>query len=306
MAIDIVAGMRVFTAVVDCGSFARASDRLNMSRGMATRYVAQLEEHLGVRLLQRTTRKLSLTEAGADYYQRATQIITSIEDAELSVAQGAMNPSGILRITVASGFAIGHLDRAINAYLQRYPNVEIDLMTSERMVDLVDEGFDLAVRIAKQLPPGLIARRIAPVGIVTCASPAYLKTHGTPATPEELVNHNCLFYSSSAYRNKWYFCREGEEQTVQVSGNFHVNNGNVLVNAAVEGMGILYEPDFMVYEAIRERRLVPILTDWKADEFSLYAVYANRQFLPPKVRSFIDFLVEYFGPQPYFQTLSWS
>jgi DNA-binding transcriptional LysR family regulator len=300
MAINLVAAMRVFTTVVTSGSFAAASDKLEMSRGMATRYVTQLEEHLGVRLLHRTTRKLSLTEAGEDYYQRAVQIISTIEDAELSVVQGAVNPKGILRITTASEFAYGHLDRAIAAYLQRFPGVEVDLMTSVRMVDLVDEGIDLAIRVANQLPPGLIMRRLAPVRLAVCASPAYCKAHGTPQSPEELIEHNCLFFSSSTYRNKWHFCRDGEEQTVQVKGNFHINNGNVLVNAAVEGMGIIYEPDFLVYEAIQQKRLVPILKDWEPDEFSLFAVYANRQFLPPKVRSFIDFLVEYFGDQPYF------
>jgi DNA-binding transcriptional LysR family regulator len=299
MAIDILACMRVFTTVVDTGSFAAASDRLTLSRGMTTRYVAQLEAHLGVRLLQRTTRRLSLTEEGTDYYQRAVQIIASVEDAEQSATQGTLDPRGILRITTASGFAIDHLDRAVAAYLRRHPNVEIDLMTGERMVDLVDEGFDLAIRIAKQLPPGLIARRIAPVRIYVCASPAYLAAHGTPQTPEELVDHNCLFYSSSTYRNKWRFCRDGAEQIVQVKGNFHVNSGNVLRTAAIEDMGILYEPDFLVHEAIRQKRLVQILRDWETDDLSLYAVYANRQFLPLKVRSFIDFLVEYFGPQPY-------
>jgi len=299
MAIDIVAAMRVFTAVVDNGSFASAADRLNLSPGMVTRYVAQLESHLDVRLLHRTTRKLSLTEEGSDYYQRALQIITSIEDAELSATKGKADPRGILRISTASGFAFGHLDHAIIAYLQRYPNVEVDLINSERMVDLVDEGFDLAIRVAKQISPGLIARRIAAVHIAVCASPDYLKEHGTPASPEDLLEHNCLFYSSSTYRNKWRFCRDGEEQIVQVKGNFHVNEGKVLVNAALAGMGILYEPDFLVTEHIRQQRLVHILKDWEADEFSLYAVYANRQFLPLKVRSFIDFLVDYFGPHPY-------
>lgn len=299
MAIDIVAAMRVFTAVVDSGSFAIAADRLNQSRGMTSRYVAQLEEHLGVRLLHRTTRKLSLTEEGSDYYQRAIQIIASIEDAELSATQTTVDPRGILRISTATGFAIGHLDRAIIAYLQRYPNVEIDLINSERIVDLVDEGFDLAIRVAQQLPPGLIARRLAPVNIALCASPDYLESHGTPTSPDELVEHNCLFYSSSTYRNKWRFYRDNEEKIIQVKGNFHVNEGIVLVNAALAGMGILYEPDFLVSEHIRQKRLVRILKNWEAEEFSMYAVYANRQFLPLKVRSFIDFLVEYFGPKPY-------
>jgi DNA-binding transcriptional LysR family regulator len=292
--------MRVYTSIVDCGSFARASDRLDLSRGMTSRYLAQLEDHLGVRLLQRTTRKLSLTEAGEDYYHRAVQILDSAEEAALSVAKGAVDPRGILRISSATGFSVGHLDRAIFAYLQRYPKVEVDLINSERMVDLVDEGFDLAIRVANQISPGLIARRICPIRICTCASPAYLEAHGTPQTPKDLADHNCLFYSSSTYRNRWSFSRDGETQIVQVKSNFHVNEGISLVNAALENMGILYEPDFLVYQAIREKRLVRILKEWRPDEFSLFAVYANRQFLPPKVRSFIDFLLEHFGERPYF------
>jgi DNA-binding transcriptional LysR family regulator len=292
---DILAGMRVFTAVVDSGSFSGASDKLDMSRGMATRYVAKLEDHLGVRLLHRTTRKLSLTEAGTDYYPRAIQILASIEDAEHLATKGSVDPRGILRITTAGGFAIGNIERIVAAYLQRYPNVEIDLMTSERMVDLVEEGFDLALRVTKELPPGLIGRRLAPVRLVACASNTYLKAHGEPKSPGELLQHNCLYYSYSTYRNKWYFYSKGEQQTVQVKGNFHGNNGNVLMNAAIEGMGVIYEPDFVVHQAIRQKQLRRILENWETDEFSLFAVYAHRQFLPPKVRSFIDFLVEYYA-----------
>lgn len=292
---DILTGMRVFTTVVDAGSFAGASDKLDLSRGMATRYVAQLEAHLGVRLLHRTTRKLSLTEAGTNYYPRAIQVLAAIEDAEHLATQGSVKPRGILRISTSVGFAIGNIERVVNAYLRRFPNVEIELMTTERMVDLVEEGFDLALRITKQLPPGLIGRRLAPVRLVACASAAYLKAHGTPKTPEELSQHNCLYFSYSNYRNKWSFWQGGEETTVPVSGNFHGNNGNILMNVAIAGMGIIYEPDFVVYQAIRKKRLKQILEDWETDEFSLFAVYANRQFLPPKVRSFIDFLVEFYA-----------
>ena len=299
MAIDIVAAMRVFTTVVDSGSFAGAAEKLSLSPGMVTRYVAQLEEHLGVRLLHRTTRKLSLTEEGSDYCQRALQIIASIEDAELSATKSKADPRGILRITMASSLGLGHLDRAIVDYLQRFPNVEVDVMTSERFVDIIDEGFDLALRVAQQISPGLIARRIAPVSIVTCASPEYLRAHGTPGSPNDLMEHNCLFYPPSTYINKWRFCREGVEQFVPIKGNFRVNNGNMLANAAVAGMGIIYEPDFHVAEYIQQGKLVQILAEWETVELSLYAVYANRQFLPQKVRSFIDFLVDYFGPQPY-------
>jgi DNA-binding transcriptional LysR family regulator len=300
MPVDVVARMRVFTAVVDAESFAGAEEKLELSRGMATRYVAQLEAHLGVRLLNRTTRRLSLTEAGSDYYQRATQIIALVEDAAGAVAQKAAAPRGTLRVTTPSIFGARYLDRAIADYVQRYPGMEVDLSLSERLVDLVDEGFDLAVRIAtKEVAPGLIARRIAPVRMVACASPAYLKKHGMPESPEELAGHNCLFYAHSSYRNEWRFRRKGMERTVRVSGNMRSNSGETLMNAAIAGLGVIYEPTFLTYEALRQKRLVRVLPDWEAEEFEVVAVYPSRKFLPPKVRSFIDFLVERFGPEPF-------
>jgi DNA-binding transcriptional LysR family regulator len=300
MAIDFAAGMRVFTAVVEAESFTGAAEKLDLSRGMATRYVAQLEAHLGVRLLNRTTRSLSLTEAGSDFYQRATQIIHMIEDAESAVAQSAAIPRGTLRVTCPPIFGTCHLDRAIVEFVQRYPGVDVELLMSERLVDLVDEGIDLALRIAiKELASGLVARRITPVRIVACASPAYLKKRGMPKSPDELVSHNCLFYALVSFRNDWRFKRKGAEKIVRVSGNFRSNSGDVLMNAAIEGLGIIYEPTFMTYEALRQKRLVRVLPEWEADEYSLFALYPNRKFLPPKVRSFIDFLVERFGPEPY-------
>jgi len=299
MAIDIVAGMRVFTAVVEAGSFAGAADKLDLSRGMATRYVAQLEAHLGVRLLHRTTRKLSLTEAGGDYFQRATQILAMVEEAESLAAQEASLPRGTLRIATSVGFGVRHMDRAITEYLQRYPGVEVDLTLNDRVVDLVEEGFDLAVRVAKQIDPGLVARRLTRARTVACASPGYLKRHGTPKSPVQLTGHNCLTFAYSSLQNDWRFRRKNVERTVRVSGNLRGNNGDILVSAAIEGLGVILEPTFLVFEALRQKRLVRILSDWEADEFSVFAVYPNRKFLPPKVRSFIDFLADRFGPEPY-------
>lgn len=299
MAIDIVAGMRVFTAVVEAGSFAGAADKLDLSRGMATRYVAQLEAHLGVRLLHRTTRKLSLTEAGGDYFQRATQILAMVEEAESLAAQEASLPRGTLRIATSVGFGVRHMDRAITEYLQRYPGVEVDLTLNDRVVDLVEEGFDLAVRVAKQIDPGLVARRLTRARTAACASPGYLKRHGTPKSPEQLTGHNCLTFAYSSLQNDWRFRRKNVERTVRVSGNLRGNNGDILVNAAIEGLGVILEPTLLVFEALRQKRLVRILSDWETDEFSVFAVYPNRKFLPPKVRSFIDFLADRFGPEPY-------
>ena len=296
---DLLSRMRVFTAVVDAGSFVGAAEKLELSPGVVTRHVAQLEAHLGVRLLNRTTRRLSLTGSGTDYFQRADQILGLIQDAESAVAQESALPRGTLRVTAPSILGIHHLDRAIAEYVRRHPGVEVDLSISERVVDLVEEGFDLAVRVSKAIAPGLVARRLAPVRLAVCASPGYLKRHGTPKAPDDLADHNCLFYSGSTYRNNWLFRRDGAEKTVQVAGTVHSNNGDVLVNAAVEGLGIVYEPTLLVYEALRQRRLVRVLPDWETEEYSLFAVYANRRFLPPKVRVFIDFLVGRFGPEPY-------
>jgi DNA-binding transcriptional LysR family regulator len=299
MTIDILVSMQVFNAVVDAGSFARAADKLDLSRGMATRYVAQLEGHLGVRLLNRTTRKLSLTEAGQDYYERAAQILAMVVEAESSVVQEASVPRGTLRVASSHAFGVRHLGSAITEYLQRYPGVKVDVTLNDRVVDLVEEGFDIGIRVAKQIHPGLIARNLTRARIVACASPSYLKKHGEPKMPEELADHNCLSYAYVNLPNEWHFRRKGEERKVLVSGDLRGNSGDILRNAAVEGLGIILQPTFLIYEALRENKLVRILPDWEADELTVFAVYPNRSFLPPKVRSFIDFLAERFGPEPY-------
>jgi DNA-binding transcriptional LysR family regulator len=284
--------------VVDAGSFAGAADKLDLSRGMTSRYVAQIEAHLGVRLLNRTTRRLSLTGPGADYHQRCAQILALLDEAESSAAQDAAVPRGILRVTSPSIFAIGHLDRAISEYVRRYPGVQVDLSLNEHIVDLVEEGFDLAVRIARKIDPGLIARPLTRARMVPAASPAYLKANGAPRSPEDLAAHNCLFFAHSPYGNEWRFRRRGAQRVVRVSGNLRANDGRPLVNAAIEGLGVILEPAFLVHEALRQKRLVRILPDWDTDEILVFLVWANRKFLPPKVRTFIDFLVERFGPDP--------
>jgi DNA-binding transcriptional LysR family regulator len=299
MGIDIVTGMRVFTTVVDIGSFAGAADKLDLSRGMATRYVAQLETHLGVRLLNRSTRKLSLTEAGSDYYQRATQVLAMVEEAENSVAQNASTPRGILRVTSSVAFGVHHLGWAITEYLQTYPDVQVEVTLNDRAVDLIEEGFDLAIRVAREIDPGLIARKLTYACMVACASPGYLKQHGIPKSPEDLTSHNCLSYTYWSQGNEWRFRRKGVERKVRVSGNLRGNNGHILIEAAIDGLGVILQPTFLAYEALREGKLVRILADWETDNLTVFAVYPNRQFLPPKVRSFIDFLTERLGPEPY-------
>jgi len=299
MATDILAGMRVFTTVVDTGSFANAADKLDLSRGMTSRYMAQVEAHLGVRLLNRTTRRLSLTEAGNDYYQRATQVLALVEDAERAATQETVEPRGTLRINTSVAFGARHLADAISDFLQRYPQVKADLTLNDRVVDLIEEGFDVALRIAPRIDPGLVARPITRARLVACASPGYLKKHGVPKSPADLAHHNCLTYAYSGHQNEWRFTRRGREHTVKVAGNLHGNNGDIICRAAASGLGVIMQPTFLVYELLRAKQLVRIMDGWVAEERTIYAVYPSRQFLPPKVRSFIDFLVERFCPKPY-------
>ena len=303
MSVDIAVCMRVFTAVVEAGSFAGAAVKLDLSRAMTTRYLAQLEAHLGVRLLNRTTRKLSLTEAGGDYCQRAIDVLALIDEAGRAAAQEAALPRGTLRVASSIGFGVGHLDRAVAAYLQLYPDVEVDLTLNERKVDLVEEGFDLAIRIATQIDPGLVARRLARVRTVVCAAPAYLRKHGTPKSPSDLAQHNCLTFAHASFQNEWRFRRGDEQQVVRIAGNLRSSSGAIAVGAAMAGLGVILEPAFLPYEALRRKQLVRILADWATPEFSLFAVYPSRRFLPPKVRSFIDFLVQRFAAEPYWDVL---
>lgn len=298
MAIDVLMGMQVFTKVVELKSFARAAEKLDLSRGMTSRYVAQVEEHLGVRLINRTTRHLSLTEAGQNYYQKAVQILALVAETEQAAASDAAEPRGTLRITCSVAFGGTLLGEAISAYLLRHPQVKADTLLCERMVDLIDEGFDLAIRVADSIAPGLVARPLTPVRFMACAAPDYLQRHGTPTEPAELANHNCLTFADSDIPKEWRFRRNGVSTSVRVQGNFHGNNGNVLCNAAAGGLGIIYQPTFLAHELLHAGKLVRILPEWETDSFTAYAVYPHRQFLLPKVRSFIDFMVEHFGPTP--------
>lgn len=299
MAIDVLAGMQVFAKVVELKSFSRAAERLDLSRGMTSRYIAQLEEHLGVRLINRTTRHLSLTEAGGNYYQKAVQILALVAESEQEAASDVATPRGTLRISCSVAFGGTRLGEAIGAYLQKYPQVKVDTLLCERMVDLVDEGFDLAIRVADSIAPGLVARPLTPVRFIACASPDYLQRYGTPATPADLAEHNCLTFAESDIPREWRFKREGHTSMVKVQGNFHGNNGNILCNAAASGLGIIYQPTFLTHELLRSGRLVRVLPEWETDRFTAYAVYPHRQFLLPKVRSFIDFMIGHFGPAPF-------
>ncbi|CAO3360192.1 Transcriptional regulator, LysR family [Azospirillum palustre] len=298
-AMDRLDDMLAFIKVVDTKSFTAAADRLNLSKSVVSRRIGELENRLGARLLNRTTRKLSLTEVGQAYYERCTRILADLEEAEQAVADLHAAPRGRLRLNAPVSFGIMHLAPAVAEFLERYPAIEIDMDLNDRTVDLVDEGYDLAVRIGRLRDSSLIARRLAPARMALCASPAYLQKHGVPQTPDELGGHACLIYTNVPTPDLWPFIVDGEMRSVRVSGPIRSNNGDLLREAAASGVGFIMSPTFLCGQALARGELVSVLHRHVPSEVSVNAVYPQNRHLSPKVRVFVDFLVQRFGPRPY-------
>jgi len=293
---DRILSMAVFKRVVDLGSFAGAARHLGMSPEMAGNHIKALEAHLGVRLLNRTTRRMHVTEAGAAYHARCVQILAEIEEAETEAGARQAAPSGILRIAAPMTFGELHLGSAISAYMDRYPSVKVDVFLSDRYVDLIDEGFDLAVRIGEPPDSSLIARRLASAGLVLCAAPAYLDRNGSPQKPADVGGHACLVYADLRSPRTWRFSDAvGHTEIVQITGPFSSNNPQLLLFLAVAGHGLILWPSFAVGPEILAGRLVPLLTEWRTRELIIWALYPHRPLLSPKVRTFVDFLARRFG-----------
>lgn len=292
---DRLAAIQVFAQVVESGSFAKAADRLGLSTSAASRQVAELETHLQTRLLNRTTRRVSLTESGQQFYERAVQLMTDLAEAEQEASSAAVVPRGTIRLTTSVNFGVRHVAPAIAEFLERYPDVRFDVSLSDRVVDLVEEGLDLAIRIG---PPGadnLVARKLGETRMVPCASPDYLAKHKAPKTPEDLAQHNCFTYEYVSPRQVWRFRdRSGAERAVRVAGRLHSNNGDLLAEVAARGAGIVFEPAFIVGPEVRAGRLVPLLQDFEPLPVPIYALYPSRKHLSAKVRRFVEFLIERF------------
>lgn len=283
--------MQAFARVVEAGSFARAAERLSISTSACSRQVADLEAHLDTRLLNRTTRSLSLTESGRAFHERCQQLLADLEEAEAVAHAGQARPRGTLRITSSVNFGLRYLSPLIAPFLARHPDVRLDISLSDRMVDLVEEGFDMALRIGDSRSTSLIARKLGLSRMIVCAAPAYLARCGTPVTPQQLAGHNCLLYEYLSNRNEWRFADgNGGEQRVRVTGSVQTNNGDMLAHAAAEGLGICCEPDFIVAREIAAGRLLPILEAFEAPATAIHAVYPSRRHLSAKVRAFVDFL----------------
>lgn len=297
---DKFAALRTYVAVVGTGSFSRAAEKLGLSRAMATKHVQTLEEELGARLINRTTRKLSVTEAGRDFHARAERVLADLEEAENAVADVSANPRGLLRVAAPMSFGIRHLGPAIADFMRECPDVAVDLSLNDRVVDLIDEGLDVAVRVGRLAESSLVARRIARARLIAAATPDYLQRKGKPKTPADLAWHDCLDYTLSALGPEWrFYDRDGKMHAVRVAGPLKANNGDVLMGAAKAGRGIVLTPSFIGGEEIAAGALVDVLPDFKGEELPIHAVYPAARHLSVKVRRFVDFLAARFADAPW-------
>jgi DNA-binding transcriptional LysR family regulator len=292
---DKLSSLRAFAKVVEHGSFSEAARSLRLSRSAVSKAVMELEQELGVQLLNRTTRSAAPTENGRAYYERAVAILAELEEADLAVSHLQAEPRGLLRINAPMSFGTLHLGPALAAFMARYPELHIQLALSDEQIDAVQEGFDITLRIAELASSSLIARRLIGMPRAFCASPAYLARRGTPQHPRELKDHDCLTYGFLATRNQWKIIGPDGEHWVSVPWKLCANNAEVLKQAALNGRGIALLPTFIAGAELTSGALMPVLEAYHAPEIALYAIYPPTRHLSSKVRLFIDFLVERFG-----------
>jgi len=297
--LDNLTTMVSFARVVDEGGFSRAAIRLGLSKSAVSKQVARLEDRLGTRLLNRSTRRLALTEAGTRLYERCQRIIAEAEAAEAEAGSLQTDPSGLLRVSVGVSFGQGHLASRLPALLERHPGLAVELVLNDRIVDLVEEGYDIALRIGDLADSTLIARRLAPVRRVVAAAPSYLARHGTPVVPRDLVDHSCLGYSYSAGGNEWRLRGPEGIHRHRFRPCVVFNNGSALAAMAAAGAGVVQMPTFILERYLRTGTLVAVLAEHEPPPLGLYAVYPPGRPLAAKVRSFIDFAAETFTDPPY-------
>ena len=305
---DRLRAFEVFVTVVQKGGFARAADALDTSPANVTRYVNELETHLGTRLLNRTSRKLSLTESGETLYSRCTAILEDVAETEGLLTSSSAEPRGRLRINAPVSFGVLHLAPLWPQFMQRYPDIELDIALIDRVVDIVDEGFDLAIRISRAGSHEHAARKLATSKNVLCASPDYLRRCGHPVAPGDLLDHACIGYSYAASGDEWQLMdSSGKTHSVRVNCRMHTNNGDTSRAAALAGQGIIWQPTFLIGDDLRAGRLVRVLPEYRLPDIDVLAVYPSRRHVSGKVRAVIDFLVNAFSDVPPWennQTLS--
>ncbi len=294
------ADLEAFTAVVESGTFSAAGERLGIAKSVVSRRISQLESRLGSRLMNRTTRRLALTDAGRNFYQRATQILADLDDAEQSVTQEMAELRGSLKLAAPLSFGLLHLTRAITDFLNEHPAIELNLDLNDRNINLVEDGFDMAVRIGKLKDSTLVARRLGTSQHVTCASPAYLQQHGEPVHPDDLQQHVGLQYSNITYKQQWgYVNPEGKTVFGQPQIRIRSNNGDALASAAMAGLGITAGPTFILGNYIKDGSLVALLSGYQRPATGIRAIYPPGRLIPKRVQVFSDFLASRFGDCPY-------
>jgi DNA-binding transcriptional LysR family regulator len=296
---DPLDGIAAFARVVDSGSFSAAAHRLGISKSAVSAHVQRLEERLGIRLLNRTTRRLSVTEAGAAYYRHCARILAEAEAAEQTASALQREPRGTLRISAPDSFGWMHVAPVVPAFLKRYPDLVVDITLSPAHVNLIDEGLDLAIRIGVLEDSALIVRKLAPSRLVPCAAPAYLKDRGKPREPRELVGHNCLCTGLLPWGDEWRLAGKRGEVRVAVGGSFRSNNAEMLRAAALDGIGIALLPTWAVAEQLRTGALRRVLEAWEPPASAIYAAYPGNRLMSVKVRAFVDHLARCFGRTPY-------
>jgi DNA-binding transcriptional LysR family regulator len=291
--------MVTFARVVDAKSFSEAARRMGASKSRVSKAIAKLERSLGARLLNRSTRGLSMTELGAAFYEHCSRIIDEADQARQLVNQLHTEPRGVLKVTTSVAFGTLHVAPALPDFLALYPDVSVDMTITDRIVDVVEEGYDVAIRIVREPGLNFVARELAPMRRVVCATPEYFKRHGVPTTPQDLRQHNCLHYTHFSAQGEWRFSGPDGDIAVPVSGTLRINDDEALSQAVLGGLGIALLPTFIIGGDVQAGRLQAVLSDYVPLERRIYAVFLQSIHLPAKVRAFIDFLRARFGPEPY-------
>ena len=295
--------MVTFARVVEANGFSEAARRMGVSKSGVSKSIAKLERALGVRLLNPSTRGLSLTEIGSAFHEHCLRIVDEATQAAEMIDQLQSEPRGVLKVTTPVAFGRLHVAPAVAEYLARYPRMKLDMTVTDRVVDLVDESYDVAIRIAREPSLHLVARELALARRVVCATPGYFKRHGLPTTPQELAQHNCLHYTHFGAQGDWRFQNATGEIIVPVKGSLRIDDDDVLSQAVMSGLGVALLPTFIVGRELQAGRLVPVLADYVPLQRRIYAVHLPNAHLPMKVRGFIDFLHARFGPVPYWDRM---
>jgi DNA-binding transcriptional LysR family regulator len=293
-----------FVMVVEQMSFTKAADKLDMAKSSLSRRVSELEQRLGVQLLHRTTRKLSLTDQGQQFYQRSVQILAELEDAEELISNEQVGLKGRIRMAAPLSFSNQHLSSVVAEFKLLYPNIDLNIDLNDRQIDLVEEGFDLAVRAGNLQDSNLLVRKLGIVRMATCASPEYLKRYGIPEHPSQLPDHQGLYYTNVPANLGWRYLIDARLQSFMPKNNLSANNGDFLVRAAVNGLGLVNSPTFISYRLLQSGDLVRVLADFPSPETGLYAVFPPGRLMPARVRVLVDFLQNRFGDHPYWDKLS--